>query len=76
MRIEEGILPVELNDLPWNPLELLDNPLNIEPTDPNSELVKPERRKLYKKSVGSSKDESNKQRRNSKNKKTNRRVTR
>lgn len=27
--IEEGLLPVELNDLPYNPLEILDNPLNI-----------------------------------------------
>ncbi|MFA5313926.1 MAG: dATP/dGTP diphosphohydrolase domain-containing protein [Methanomassiliicoccales archaeon] len=76
MRIEEGLLPAELNDLPWNPLELLDNPLNIEPTDPNSELVKPERRKSYKKTLGGSQHESVKQRRNSKIKKTNRRLSR
>jgi hypothetical protein len=53
MRIEEGLLPEELNDLPWNPLEILDNPLNIEPTQPDSELVKPERRKSAKKGTKS-----------------------
>jgi hypothetical protein len=45
MRIEEGLLPAELNDLPWNPLEISDNPLKVEPTEPDSELVKLERRK-------------------------------
>jgi hypothetical protein len=29
MRIEEGLLPESLNDLPFNPLEISDNPLNI-----------------------------------------------
>lgn len=47
--IEEGLLATDLNDLPFNPIEVLDNPLGIEPTDPDSELVKPERRKSYKK---------------------------
>jgi len=47
--IEEGLLPVELNDLPFNPLEILDNPLNIKTSDPDSELVKPERRQSYRK---------------------------
>lgn len=53
MRIEEGLLPEELNDLPWNPLEILDNPLSVEPTQPDSELVKPERRKSAKKGTKS-----------------------
>jgi hypothetical protein len=38
MRIEEGLLPAELNDLPWNPLEILDNPLNVKPTEPDKEV--------------------------------------
>ncbi len=33
-RIEEGLLPNRLNDLPFNPLTTLDNPLNIEKTEP------------------------------------------
>ncbi len=32
MRIEEGLLPESLNDLPWNPLEVQTNPLEVEPT--------------------------------------------
>lgn len=32
-RIKEGLLPEDLNDLPCNPLEIQDNPLNIETTD-------------------------------------------
>jgi hypothetical protein len=47
--IEEGLLAEVLNDLPFNPLEVTDNPLGILTTDPDSELVKPERRKSYKK---------------------------
>jgi hypothetical protein len=31
-RIEEGLLPKELNDIPNNPLTIQDNPLNIQPT--------------------------------------------
>jgi hypothetical protein len=31
-RIEEGLLPEELNDLPYNPLTIHDNPLNVVPT--------------------------------------------
>lgn len=30
--IEEGLLPIELNDLPYNPLEVQDNPLGIKCT--------------------------------------------
>lgn len=40
MRIEEGLLDPALNDLPFNPLEILDNPLGVETTDPDSELIK------------------------------------
>lgn len=32
MRIEEGLLPAELNDLPFNPLAVQSNPLGIQPT--------------------------------------------
>lgn len=38
MRIEEGLLPEGLNDLPWNPLEIQDNPLGIEITNILSSL--------------------------------------
>ena len=38
--IEEGLLPPQLNDLPFNPLEVKDNPLGIEATDPNSGFIK------------------------------------
>jgi len=30
--IEEGLLPIELNDLPYNPLEIQNNPLGIKST--------------------------------------------
>jgi len=30
--IEEGLLPEELNDLPYNPLKIQNNPLDIKPT--------------------------------------------
>jgi hypothetical protein len=40
MRIEEGLLDPALNDLPFNPLEIVDNPLGVETTDPDSELIK------------------------------------
>ncbi len=32
IRIEEGLLPEELNNLPNNPLTIQDNPNNIQPT--------------------------------------------
>lgn len=32
IRIEEGLLPADLNDLPYNPLTIADNPLNIKAT--------------------------------------------
>ncbi len=37
--IEEGLLPADLNDLPFNPLEITDNPLGIKVTDPKSGLI-------------------------------------
>jgi hypothetical protein len=44
--IEEGLLPATLNDLPFNPLDIQDNPLNINATDPDSGLIqKPVKRK-------------------------------
>jgi hypothetical protein len=39
MRIEEGLLPETLNDLPFNPLEVLENPLDIAETDPMAGLI-------------------------------------
>jgi hypothetical protein len=39
MRIEEGLLNPELNDLPFNPLKIDDNPLKIETTTQDSELI-------------------------------------
>ncbi len=39
IRIEEGLLPPELNDLPWNPLEISDNPLCVDPTNPSEGLA-------------------------------------
>jgi hypothetical protein len=35
MRIEEGLLPADLNDLPWNPLEILNPQTQVTPTDPS-----------------------------------------
>jgi hypothetical protein len=37
MRIEEGLLPPELNDLPYNPLSISDNPLGINATSSSEE---------------------------------------
>lgn len=37
--IEEGLLPAELNDLPFNPLEISNNPLGIATTDPDSPFI-------------------------------------
>lgn len=34
MRIEEGLLPESLNDLPFNPLDVKSNPLGIKETKP------------------------------------------
>ncbi len=51
MRIEEGLLDPALNDLPFNPLEIADNPLGVDTTTPDSELIKrrPKPRKKVKK---------------------------
>jgi hypothetical protein len=38
-RIEAGILPEELNDLPFNPLEIEDNPLDLKETIPGTGLI-------------------------------------
>ena len=39
MRIEEGLLPESLNDLPFNPLEIKDNPLGIMETVVGTGLI-------------------------------------
>jgi hypothetical protein len=44
MRIEEGLLPVELNDLPYNPLLVLANPLGIRATEQPKRTTKKQRR--------------------------------
>ena len=44
MRIEEGLLPAELNDLPYNPLSLLANPLGLQATEQPKELASRRRR--------------------------------
>ena len=38
MRIEEGLLPSELNDLPHNPLMIQDNPFGIRATEQPQDL--------------------------------------
>ncbi len=43
MRIEEGLLPPELNDLPYNILEIKDNPLGL--AIAKLKKIKPARRK-------------------------------
>ena len=52
-RIEEGLLPAELNDLPYNPLSVLDNPLSILSTFQDKKPKKAKRaiRKIIKKAV-------------------------
>jgi hypothetical protein len=52
-RIEEGLLPAELNDLPFNPLSVLDNPFGIFFTFQDRKPQKAKRaiRKIIKKAV-------------------------
>ena len=42
MRIEEGLLPESLNDLPFNPLEVIPNPLELKETKSGSGYIHPE----------------------------------
>ncbi len=42
MRIEEGLLPESLNDLPFNPLEVCPNPLELKETKIGSGYIHPE----------------------------------
>lgn len=39
MRIEEGILPNELNDLPFNPLDIKENPNDIKKTEEKNAIT-------------------------------------
>ncbi len=41
MRIEEGLLPTSLNDLPNNPLTIQDNPLGIQATEITTPITTP-----------------------------------
>jgi hypothetical protein len=44
MRIEEGLLPADLNDLPYNRLTVCENPLGLRATDQPEKAAKKQRR--------------------------------